>query len=99
MWRQWFDNVARYLGRIAVVTIPYDPPSIPAGDTFVVTLGVNGVQPGDFFTASFVPASVAVVVTADAIASGQVAVRFTNTSTGAIDPPAGNIFLEWRRRQ
>lgn len=98
-WRQWFDGISRFVARMSDVTIAYDPPSVPANSTLIVSFGLPSARPGDSVAATFAPGNSSVVVGADVLTADNVTVRFTNLTGAPIDLASGTIFLAWRRRQ
>lgn len=79
----------------------YDPPSIPAGGSVTTTVTVTGLSVGGATACTLIPTFSAdlqgVQMTAWLSANNTASVRFTNPTTGTIDPPPGTLMLSAER--
>lgn len=81
--------------RSGTVSSAWDPPSIPAGSTAGLVLGVSGAVVGDFvLVGDDWPARPIGLVRREYVnAPGDVRVVYHNTTGAAIDPPAHTVYV------
>lgn len=96
----WVNNyVARWLGRYQLVDGPVDPGNINSGGSASYTATIPGARRGDFARAAFDQLASGITLSADVTANDTVTVWFYNLSGGAIDLPAGTLYVEVKARQ
>ena len=90
-WVAWIDFAARALGRVSVVDVTADPPSLAAGARVSVAVPCPGAKAGDFALASFSAPHADVALSAHVSAAESVTVWFVNNGAGAVDLASGTL--------
>lgn len=84
--KRFFSSVIESVPRFATYQVTVDVPSIPAGGTAVVLVGVTGVTTEDIILVNQPPLGGVVLISSSVSAADQVGMVFWNPSGAPVDP-------------